>query len=132
VPDKQVSLTDPDTRLMVIGDRLTGIVGYNVQTAVETEHHLSIAHEVTNQILDRGQLPKMAAKAKEALGFAAIEAIADAGYRGTNLIACTDIGVTVSHLEPIPPTPRPRAASARRRSPICPMRTPIAVLPANF
>jgi hypothetical protein len=53
-PDKQVSLTDPDTRLMVTGDRLTGVVGYNVQTAVETEHHLIVAHEVTNQVVDRG------------------------------------------------------------------------------
>ena len=94
-PDKQVSLTDPDTRLMVIGDRLTGVVGYNVQTAVETEHHLIVAHEVTNQVVDRGQLPKMAAKAKEALGFDEIEAIADAGYyRGPDLLACRDIGVT--------------------------------------
>jgi transposase len=93
-PDKQVSLTDPDTRLMVIGDRLTGVVGYNVQTAVDTEHHLIIAHEVTNQVVDRGQLPKMAAKAKEALGFDRIEAIADAGYyRGADLLACRDIGV---------------------------------------
>ena len=94
-PDKQVSLTDPDTRLMVIGDRLTGVVGYNVQSAVETEHHLIISHEVTNQVSDRGQLPKIAAQAKEALGFSAIEAIADAGYyRGTDLIACADIGIT--------------------------------------
>ena len=94
-PDKQVSLTDPDTRLMVTGDRLTGVVGYNVQTAVETEHHLIVAHEVTNQVVDRGQLPKMAAKAKEALGFETIEAIADAGYyRGADLLACQDIGVT--------------------------------------
>ena len=53
-PDHQVSLTDPDTRLMVTGDRLAGVVGYNVQTAVETEHHLIIAHEVTNQVGDRG------------------------------------------------------------------------------
>jgi transposase len=94
-PDKQVSLTDPDTRLMVTGDRLTGVVGYNVQTAVDTEHHLIVAHEVTNQVVDRGQLPKMASKAKEALGFDQIEAITDAGYyRSADLIACRDIGVT--------------------------------------
>jgi hypothetical protein len=72
-PDKQVSLTDPDTRLMVTGDRLTGTVGYNVQTVTETEHHLIVAHEVTNHVGDRGQLPKMAAKAKEVLGFAEID-----------------------------------------------------------
>jgi transposase len=94
-PDKQVSLTDPDTRLMVTGDRLTGVVGYNVQTAVETEHHLIVAHEVTNQVVDRWQLPDMAVKAKEALGFETIEAIADAGYyRGADLITCKDIGIT--------------------------------------
>jgi transposase len=106
-PDKQVSLTDPDTRLMVIGDRLTGVVGYNVQTAVDTEHHLIIAHEVTNQVVDRGQLPKMATKAKEALGFETIEAIADAGYyRGSDLLACRDIGVTAL-------TPRSNTSNAK-------------------
>jgi hypothetical protein len=131
-PDKQVSLTDPDTRFMVTGDRLTGVVGYNVQTAVETEHHLIVAHEVTNQVVDRGQLPDMAAKAREALGFETIEAIADAGYyRGADLIICKDIGITALAPRPIPRPPRPRAVSARRRSPICPMRMPIAVLPAN-
>ena len=94
-PDKQVSFTDPDSRLMVVRDRVTGVVGYNVQTAVETEHHLIVAHEVTNQVVDRGQLPKMAEMAKQALGFAAIEAIADAGYyRGADLIACRDTGIT--------------------------------------
>ncbi len=106
-PDKQVSLTDPDTRLMVIGDRLTGVVGYNVQTAVDTEHHLIIAHEVTNQVVDRGQLPKMAAMAKEALGFETIEAIADAGYyRGPDLLSCRDIGVTAL-------TPRTNTSNAK-------------------
>lgn len=94
-PDSQVSFTDPDSRLMVVRNRVTGVVGYNVQTAVETEHHLIVAHEVTNRVVDRGQLPKMAEMAKQALGFAAIEAIADAGYyRGADLIACRDAGIT--------------------------------------
>jgi hypothetical protein len=114
-PDKQVSLTDPDTRLMVIGDRLTGVVGYNVQTAVDTEHHLIVAHEVTNQVVDRGQLPKMAAKAKEALGFDEIEAIADAGYyRGGDLIACREIGVTT--LTPRTNLERKSRGALRQRS----------------
>jgi transposase len=105
-PDKQVSLTDPDTRLMVTGDRLTGVVGYNVQTAVETEHHLIVAHEVTNKG-DRGQLPQMAEKAKQALGFDKIDAIADAGYyRGADLLVCRDIGVTAL-------TPRTNTSGAR-------------------
>ena len=93
-PDHQVSLTDPDTRLMVTGDRLAGVVGYNVQTAVETEHHLIIAHEVTNHVGDRGQLPKMAAKAKVALGFKEIDVIADKGYfRSPDLLTCHNIDV---------------------------------------
>jgi transposase len=93
-PDHQVSLTDPDARLMVTGDRLAGVVGYNVQTAVETEHHLIIAHEVTNHVGDRGQLPKMAAKAKDALGFDEIDVIADKGYfRSPDLLAYHDMGI---------------------------------------
>jgi transposase len=59
------------------------------------EHHLIVAHQVTNQVVDRGQLPAMAVKAKEALSFETIEAIADVGYyRGADLLACKDIGVT--------------------------------------
>ena len=53
-PDKQVSLTDPDARSMK--SRGNGIVGYNVQTVVDAEHHLIVAHEVTNKGSDRGQL----------------------------------------------------------------------------
>jgi transposase len=108
-PDHQVSLTDPDTRLMVTGDRLAGVVGYNVQTAVEPEHHLIIAHEVTNHVGDRGQLPDMAAKAKAALGLEAIDVIADKGYfSGPDLIACRDMGV--SALVPKSDTSNARAA----------------------
>jgi hypothetical protein len=108
-PDHQVSLTDPDTRLMVTGDRLAGVVGYNVQTAVETEHHLIIAHEVTNHVGDRGQLPDMAAKAKDALGFDEIDVIADMGYfRGPDLLTCRDLGIHA--LVPKPDTSNARAA----------------------
>ena len=35
-PDQQVSLTDPDARSMATSGRGTGIVGYNVQAAVDT------------------------------------------------------------------------------------------------
>jgi hypothetical protein len=67
-PDQQISLTDPDARSIATSGRGTGIVGYNVQIAVDTEHHLIVAHEVTNEGHDREQLANTAAKAKEALG----------------------------------------------------------------
>lgn len=93
-PDHQVSLTDPDARSMVTGLRLVGVVGYNVQAVVDPEHHLIVAHEVTNQVVDRGQLPKMAAKAKAALGMDEIEVIADRGYfSGQDILACQEFGV---------------------------------------
>ena len=77
-PDKQVSLTDPDARSMKT--RGTGIVGYNVQTAVDTKHHLIVAHEVTNNGSDRRQLANMAKQAKAALTVDELTVVADRGY----------------------------------------------------
>ena len=57
--DQQISLTDPDSRAMAPSGRGSGVVGYNVQVAVDTEHHLIIAHDVTNSGLDRTQLANM-------------------------------------------------------------------------
>ena len=65
-PDKQVSLTDPDARSMK--NREGGIVGYNVQTAVDAEHHLIVAHEVVTDGVDRDQLARMAEQARQAIG----------------------------------------------------------------
>jgi len=79
-PDEQVSLTDPDCRSMATSGRGSGVVGYNVQVAVETEHHLILAHEVTNSGTDRAQLSKMSLQAKAVLGVDRLEAIADRGY----------------------------------------------------
>jgi transposase len=93
--DTQISLTDPDARSMQGTGKATGTVGYNVQCAVETKHHLIVAHEVTNAIHDRHQLSSMAGQAKEALGAEAIEALADRGYYdGKELLACGQNGVT--------------------------------------
>ncbi len=67
-PDQQISLTDPDARSMATSGRGTGMVGYNVQTAVDAKHHLIVAHEVTNVGHDRTQLADMAQQAKERHG----------------------------------------------------------------
>ena len=58
-PDQQISLTDPDARSMATSGRRSGVVGYNVQVAVDTEHHLIITHEVTNVGTDRAQLAQV-------------------------------------------------------------------------
>jgi len=99
-PDKQVSLTDPDARSMKT--RGNGIVGYNVQTAVDAEHHLIVAHEVTNKGSDRSQLSPMAKKAGEALGVEELTVVADAGYfKSLEILSCHKAGITafVSKIE---------------------------------
>src|SRR6266540_2027200 len=65
-PDQQLSLTDPDARSMKSRDG--GIVGYNVQTAVDAKHHLIVAHEVVTAGIDREQLTPMAEQARAATG----------------------------------------------------------------
>src|SRR5204862_1415730 len=78
-PDQQVSLTDPDSRSMATSGRGSGVVGYNVQVAVDTEHHLIVAHEVTNSGSDRSQLASMAKQAKAILQVEELAAVADRG-----------------------------------------------------
>jgi len=93
-PDGQVSLIDPDARSMASQGKGTGIVGYNVQTAVDTKNHLIVAHEVTNVGSDRHQLKNMADAAREALGTEKLTAIADRGYySGEQIKACDDAGI---------------------------------------
>ena len=94
--DKQISLTDPDARSMATSGRDTGIVGYNVQSAVDTENHLIVAHEVTNVGPDRGQLSNMAEQARGALESDELEVIADRGYyKGEEIAACEEAGIKV-------------------------------------
>ena len=90
-PDKQVSLTDPDSRSMKT--RGQGIVGYNVQTAVDAEHHLIVAHEVTNEGTDRRQLTNMSIHSREALNQDNLTIIADRGYfRSEEILASYHAG----------------------------------------
>jgi transposase len=93
-PDGQLSLTDPDARSMATSGRGSGIVGYNVQVAVDAKHHLIVAHEVTNSGSDRAQLAPMAAAAREAMGKKTLQAVADRGYYSAPQIkACDDAGI---------------------------------------
>jgi transposase len=93
-PDQQVSLTDPDARSMATSGKGTATVGYNVQIAVDAEHHLIVAHEVTNQGYDRHQLAPMAFRAQQATGCEQITALADRGYfNGDQVLACENTGV---------------------------------------
>lgn len=94
--DKQISLTDPDARSMATSGRDTGIVGYNVQSAVDTESHLIVVHEVTNVGPDRSQLSNMAKQARDALDADELEAVADRGYySGEEIAACEKAGIKV-------------------------------------
>ena len=93
-PDQQVSLTDPDARSMATSGRGTGVVGYNVQIAVDAEHHLIVAHEVMNQGHDRSQLAPMALKAQQATDCEQVTALADRGYfSGDQVLSCEGTGV---------------------------------------
>jgi transposase len=94
-PGQQVSLTDRDARSMATSGRGSGVVGYNVQAAVDAEHHLIVAHEVTNTGHDRDQLSGMAGQAKAAMG---------------EVLACEAIGVT-----PYVPKPLTSGAKAKGR-----------------
>jgi len=101
-PDQQISLTDPDSRSMATSGRGSGMVGYNVQVAVDTENHLIVAHEVTNVGNDRSQLANMAEQAKEALQVDGLEAVADRGYFDSEeILACEEAGVTVTLPKPM-------------------------------
>lgn len=90
--ETQLSLTDPDARLLVKNGQ--GTAGYNVQIAVDGKHNLIVASEVVNDGSDVNQLHAMAAAAKEALEAETMKALADEGYYSSSeLKACEDEGV---------------------------------------
>jgi transposase len=106
-PTPQLSLTDPDARSMMSQAKGTGMVGYNVQAAVDAKHHLIVAHEVTNAGTDRAQLSRMAMAAREAMGRKTLNAVADRGYfSGPEIKACEDSGIT-------PLVPKPMTSNAK-------------------
>ena len=110
-PDHQISLTDPDARAMATNGKGTGMVGYNVQAAVDAKHHLIVAHEVTNVGHDRSQLANMARQTKEVTGAHGLTVLADRGYfSGEEVVACEAAGV-----RPIVPKPLTSGAKADGR-----------------
>jgi len=101
-PDQQISLTDPDARSMATSGRGSGVVGYNVQAAVDTRHHLIVAHEVTNVGNDRSQLSTMAKQTKAVLQTDRLDVVADRGYfDGEEILACHEDGITVTLPKPL-------------------------------
>lgn len=106
-PSKQISLTDPDARAMATNARSSGVVGYNVQTAVDAKHSLIVEHEVTNEISDRRLLSTMAKKASVTLDVEGLTVIADRGYcKGEELLACHEAGITTY-------VPKPQTSNAQ-------------------
>jgi transposase len=107
--DQQISLTDPDARSMATSGRGSGVVGYNVQAAVDTEHHLIVTHEVTNLGNDNAQLARMSKQAKATLGSDSLDVVADRGYfSSTEILACDDAGITVT-------LPKPQTSGSRAK-----------------
>jgi transposase len=101
-PGQQISLTDPDARSMATSGRGSGVVGYNVRAAVDTKHHLIVAHEVTNVGTDRAQLSPMAKKTKAVLGTEKLDVVADRGYFSSlEILACDRAGITVTLPKPL-------------------------------
>ncbi len=101
-PDQQISLTDPDSRSMATSGRGSGVVGYNVQVAVDTENHLIVTHEVTNVGSDRSQLATVAKDAKATLQTENLDVVADRGYFSSGeILACEEAGITVTLPKPM-------------------------------
>jgi transposase len=101
-PDQQISLTDPDSRSMATSGRGSGVVGYNVQVAVDTKHHLIVTHEVTNVGTDRSQLANVAKETKATLEATSLDVVADRGYFSSGqILACEEAGITVTLPKPM-------------------------------
>lgn len=105
--EKQISLTDPDSRAMATSTK-AGMVGYNVQTVVDTEYHMIVAHEVTNIVSDKLLLTQMTKQGQAAIGRKDIKVFADRGYfSGDEIMATEALGA-------IPYVPKPYTSNARK------------------
>jgi transposase len=108
-PDQQISFTDPDARSMATSGRGSGVVGYNVQAAVDTKNHLIVAHEVTTSGSDRAQLAPMSKLTKKVLGVDQLDVVADRGYfTSEQILECAEAGITVT-------VPKPQTSNNRAR-----------------
>ena len=108
-PDDQISLTDPDARSMATSGRGSGVVGYNVQAAVDTAHHLIVAHDVITRGNDNGQLARMSNKAMVVLDVEELDVVADRGYfSSSQILECEHVGVAVT-----PPKPQTSGSKAK-------------------
>lgn len=106
-PDRQISLTDPDARAMASAGTGTGLVGYNLQAAVDTGSHIIVAHKVINLSHDRTSLANMGQQAREATGVDTLTVLADRGYfSGPEVLACKANGI-------VPILPKPLTSSAK-------------------
>lgn len=105
--ETQLSLTDPESRRM----KIRGDMGvcYNAQIAVDSKHHLIVAHDVTNQANDLEQLAPMAVAAKAELGVETLEVSADRGYHSERqVVECEANGIT-------PYVPAPKTSSKNKK-----------------
>lgn len=131
-PNGQVSLTDPDARSMATSGKGTGMVGHNVQTAVDTQHRLIGAHEVTNVGHDRTALALMAEQARGATGVKNLTVVADRGYfSGPEILACEQSGITPYAPKLMTASSKAEGVSASRTSSTSRLMTSTAVPPAS-
>ena len=108
-PGEQISLTDPDARSMATSGRGSGVVGYNVQAAVDTENHLIVTHDVTMTGSDRSQLARMSKRTKATLEVEELEVVADRGYfNSPEILACEEANIRVT-------LPKPQTTNNKRK-----------------
>jgi transposase len=130
--DQQISLTDPDARSMATSGRGSGVVGYNVQVAVDTKRHLIVTHEVINVGNDRSQLASMAKQTKDTLEAESLDVVADRGYfNSAEILACEKAGMTVTLPKPMTSGAKSEGRFRKWTFATLPRRTSTSVLPVK-